>query len=100
MWKPDLRVDGIGSVSTEFGGSHLQFLGAEVVPESVSPQSAQALVRLKHRRVSLGEDRARLIQRFELLKLNWICSQVKRDTKPALLNQILRLTLPLVFANC
>ena len=58
------------------------------------------LERLENRYVSLGEARTWLIQRHELLQLNWICSQAERGAKPAQLKLALRPALSLAFSNC
>jgi len=58
------------------------------------------LERLENRHISLGEARAWIIDRHETHQFNWICSQVKRGAKPALIKQSLRPALPLFFLNC
>lgn len=58
------------------------------------------LERRENRYVSLGEARAWVIQRHDLLQLDWICSQAERGVKSVELRQVLRPALPLSFSNC
>jgi hypothetical protein len=58
------------------------------------------LERLENRHISLGEARAWIIDRHETHQFNWICSQVIRGAKPALVKQSLRPALSRNLSNC
>jgi Transposase DDE domain len=49
----------------------------------------QRLQRLENRHISLGEARAWVISRHEDRQLDWICHQVKRGVRPAVIKQTL-----------
>lgn len=58
------------------------------------------LERLEKRHISLGEARSWLIDRHKTQQLDWICYQATHGARSALINQHLRLALPLSFSNC